>query len=259
MILVLLFRLRSLDLESSQNGDTRAKKSSMSSRKRQAASRKTGNGINNVAFEDEKGNGRKARKEDGSTEESNHDFNRDSIYRFAVNPLFSGPTDVVEEGEHQTRVDGQRLPFRNTLYLPSSTSYDTGEAEFTFDNQYNIVEQGLPSPANVDEGAHNGSNANEEEVQEEEKSLSAKQEKEATELEVGEIEANKIASEEAREEDETDKEVFIEFQNEKTGFGSEMSDYGIATEKNASSESTILPTMSNANKFEDSASPLEIF
>ena len=117
----------------------------------------------------------------------------------------------------------------------------------------------MPSPANVDEGAHNGSNANEEEVQEEEKSLSAKQEKEATELEVGEIEANKIASEEAREEDETDKEVFIEFQNEKTGFGSEMSDYGIATEKNASSESTILPTMSNANKFEDSASPLEMY
>ena len=110
-----------MDLESSQNGDTGAKKSSMSSRKRQAASIKTGNGINNVAFEDEKGNDRKARKEDGSTEESNHDFNRDSIYRFAVNPLLSGPTDVVEEGEHQTRVDSQRLPFRNTLYLPSST------------------------------------------------------------------------------------------------------------------------------------------
>ena len=121
-----------MDLESSQSGNTAAKKSSMSTRERQAARMKTGNGINNVAFEDEKENGRKAKKEDGSTEENNHDFNRDSIYRFAVNPLLSSPTDLVEDGEYQSNIDGQRLPFRNTMYLPSSSCEYLGHSRVTY-------------------------------------------------------------------------------------------------------------------------------
>ena len=114
-------------------------------------------------------------------------------------------------------------------------------------------------PAIIDEAAQEEGNTSEEEVQEEDKSPSAVLEEEVTKLEVNEIEEDEIASEEAREETETEGEVFIKEQDEGTEFGSEKSECGTGNEESASSKGTIFPPLSDANKFEDSASPLEMY
>ena len=111
----LLCRLRTSDPENNARSTPGADKSSMRTDKRQSVKNRRGNGISNVAFEGENEDRKETRK-DGDAEENNHEFNRDSIYRFTVNPMFSSP-----EEENRGDIDDQYLPFRNSMYLPTDT------------------------------------------------------------------------------------------------------------------------------------------
>ena len=120
----LLCRLRTSDPESNSRSTPGTSKSSMRTGKRESVKNKLGNGINNVAFEGEN-EGRKETRKDNDAEESNNEFNRDSIYRFTVNPMFSSP-----EEENRSDIDDQYLPFRNTMYLPTDNcKYSNSKSE----------------------------------------------------------------------------------------------------------------------------------
>ena len=114
MFLYLFYRYRTSDPESNLNDLQGPTKSSMRSGNGQSVTAKQRNGISNVAFEGESRE-RAETKEDEGAQDTNTDFNRDSIYRFTVNPMFSSP-----EEEHQGDIDDQYLPFRHVMYFPTN-------------------------------------------------------------------------------------------------------------------------------------------
>ena len=107
--------MRSSASENNQRRDSEANRGSVQSNDKEGVKSTLSNGVRNVAFEGENGTNRVSKEVEEGLGQSN-DFNRDSIYRFTVNPMFSNP-----EEETIGDVDDQHIPLRNTMYLPTNT------------------------------------------------------------------------------------------------------------------------------------------
>ena len=73
---------------------------------------KLSNGVRNVAFEGHNGEVRGTKVGEDELPESDSIFQRDSIYRFTVNPMFTSPDNSID----------QRMPFKSAVYLPTNAS-----------------------------------------------------------------------------------------------------------------------------------------
>lgn len=106
-------RLRASDPERGSDENSTNNEGSTRSRAKASAGNKLTNGVKNVAFEGDNGTKTETNVNGDDLVQTGNGFNRDSIYRFTVNPMFSNP-------EENTEINDQLMPFRNMMYLPTN-------------------------------------------------------------------------------------------------------------------------------------------